>query len=253
MWRSEVICLFFSLLSFSPKPNVFSQYLLMSPKDRSPPFSTKQSLGIILEGKFSNASLKNPVYSTWNEEREAQRKAGPTNLITASIHLWLISKDFPGTLSAFLACIADGFRVSWRPSWRVGSSSFLLAWAEFCPSQLSNQYLWTFHLPGYFFKTFFLLLVFLSIMFLSGRRRYKCRHRNGESSVFHTWSFQRKGCYPYVLNWPPWNKKAISSIFKEIEIWYDAIFVLMLNPKFKSLKELSSVDSHRYVFILLNH
>ena len=107
----------------------------MSPKDRSPPFSTRQSLGIILEGKFSNASLKSPVYSTWNEEREAQRKAGPTNLITSSIHRWLISKDCRGTLSAFLACIADGFRVSWRPSWRVvlpsfwlGLNSALLSW-----------------------------------------------------------------------------------------------------------------------------
>ena len=49
------------------------------------------------------------------------------------------------------------------------------------------------------------------------------------------------------------KQKNISSIFKEIEIWCDAIFVLMLNAKFKSLKELSSVDSHRYVFILLNH
>ena len=41
-------------------------------------------------------------------------------------HLWLISKDFPGTLSAFLACIADGFRVSWRwanPRGRLRSPS----------------------------------------------------------------------------------------------------------------------------------
>lgn len=134
MWRSEVICIFFSLLSLFPK-YVFSQYLLMSPKDRCPPFSTRQSLGIMLEGKFSNASLKSPVYSTWNEEREAQRKEGPTNLITASTHLWLISKDCPGTLFALLACVADGFRVSWRLSWRVVLPSFrhrlnsaLLSW-----------------------------------------------------------------------------------------------------------------------------
>ena len=133
MWRSEVTCLFFSLLSLSPK-YVFSQYLLMSPKDRSPPFSTRQCLGIMLEGKFSNVILKSPVY-TWNEEKEAQRKEGPTNPITASTHLWLISKDCPGTLSAFLACIADGFRVSWRLSWRVvlpsfwlGLNSALLSW-----------------------------------------------------------------------------------------------------------------------------
>ena len=40
---------------------------------------------------------------------------------------------------------------------------------------------------------------------------------------------------------------------RDVMVWYDAIFVLMFNPKFKSLKELSSVDSHRYIFILLNH
>lgn len=124
----------------------------MSPKDRSPPFSTRQSLDIILEGKFSNASLKSPVYMEWGERStEKGRAHKPDHYKYSPLTNF---QGLPWDLVCF-PCMYCWWVQIFLETFLKGSSSFLLAWAEFCPSQLSNQYLWTFHLPDIFSKLAF--------------------------------------------------------------------------------------------------
>ena len=183
-----------SYLSFLFSAFVISQVCLLpvSPnvsQRQISPFLNKAVLGYYAGGKIQQCHPQEPcLHLKWGERSTEKGRAHKPNHCKYSPLTNF--QGLPWDLVCF-PCMYCWWVQSFLETFLKGSSSFLLAWAEFCPSQLSHRYLWTFHLPGYFFKTCFLLLVFLSILFLSGRCRYKCRngdrHRNGESSVFHTW------------------------------------------------------------------